>query len=87
MVALRYAEMYVRTSSPRGCLRRVADKLLKGRRGKFVGEALSTVSIVATIVASSASLGYWLASKFKDIEGRLDRLESRVANLERGLYA
>ncbi|MEM1598310.1 MAG: hypothetical protein QXP31_07465 [Pyrobaculum sp.] len=57
-------------------------------------QVISTVSIIATIVASSASLGYWLTSKFKDVglrfealELRLKALEMRMANLEKGLFA
>ncbi|MEZ0346412.1 MAG: hypothetical protein ABWK01_07665 [Infirmifilum sp.] len=48
---------------------------------------LSTVAVISTVVASSASLGYWLASKFKEVDARFGSIETRLDRLERGVYS
>lgn len=50
-------------------------------------DVLNTVVIIASIISSSAGLGYWLASKFFRIEGRLDGLENRLDRLEGAIYS
>jgi len=56
-------------------------------------ELLGIAAILVSIAGSAASLGYWLSSRFRDIdlrfrdiESRLSRLESRLGRLEHSIH-
>jgi len=53
--------------------------------GVFVADMydiLNTVAIIASIISASAGLGYWLATKFKEIEERFTGIDGRFEEIE-----
>ncbi|WP_069807931.1 hypothetical protein [Vulcanisaeta thermophila] len=43
---------------------------------------LTIITVIISVATSSATLGYWLASKFKEVEFRFRNVELRMDRLE-----